>query len=360
MPGAVSKAENRLSIPACVLVGLPPIAIGAGFYVLDGGDGVLSLASTVVVLSGVLSALIARGLSATAAPTVERVDDVSSPKAAAMTPDLAVANAKTLEASAAADAAYQRIRDASQGFARQITEAIASVERARDVATSGFDAVATLNESISGLSGSLTSIGARAGDGARLAEDVNPPAGSASHHLVRLRDAVARIGNTLHGIRSISEQTNLLALNAAIEAAHAGEAGRGFAVVASEVRAMATETNRASDEIAALIDTMQSATSAATITTRQLEERLVAISSTNAAIVTVVGDQKEMLGALKDNVTALDDWRTSLGERCGAVFAALESAQNEAGRLVTDADLLHAMVSKPADQLSEAAEMRRR
>ena len=73
-------------------------------------------------------------------------------------------------------------------------------------------------------------------------------------------EAAQKIGDVLTFINTIASQTNLLALNATIEAARAGEAGKGFAVVASEVKQLATQTAKATEEIAGQIKAIQTTT----------------------------------------------------------------------------------------------------
>jgi len=83
------------------------------------------------------------------------------------------------------------------------------------------------------------------------------------NNVSRLANNSHSIGEILQVIRDVAEQTGMLSLNAAIIAAQAGEHGKAFSVVADEVNSLAGRTHRSTQEIAKLVQAVQTDTAAA-------------------------------------------------------------------------------------------------
>src|SRR3954471_2948096 len=118
----------------------------------------------------------------------------------------------------------------------------------------------------------------------------------------QLSSGASRIGDVVKLIRAIAEQTNLLALNATIEAARAGEAGRGFAVVASEVKTLASQTAKATEEIATQIGAIQGSTEQAVEAIRQISGVMADISGFTSTIAASVEEQSASTQEIGRNV----------------------------------------------------------
>lgn len=117
-----------------------------------------------------------------------------------------------------------------------------------------------------------------------------------------LAQAGQQISDVAKLISEIASQTNLLALNATIEAARAGEAGKGFAVVAGEVKNLAAQTAKATDEIAANINAIQTASKEAVSAIGDIDKTIRQVEETTTTISAAVEEQSAATGEIGRNI----------------------------------------------------------
>ena len=219
---------------------------------------------------------------------------------------------KTSEVASAAEQSATAMRDAAMtaaGLIRAIEEARREVDVASDVATRA-----------AGQSANALAVSEALSDHARAIESI------------------------LGLIRDIAGQTNLLALNATIEAARAGEAGRGFAVVAQEVKNLASQTARATDDIAQKIGAIQNATRQAVEANGSIRDTVGEVENLAARIREAMDNQAQTVtmitAAVDETALTADSMSTTIASiREDTETVAIEIDRLEEGFSAVDGQL---------------------
>jgi methyl-accepting chemotaxis protein len=375
---AVSDVEEKrslwisMSLTAAVLA----VLVGSALFSL------FNIARPIRRIGEVLLEL-ANGTKAVDIPYAQRGDEVGDNARAAQTfkenllrLEKMEGEQKAVEARAASrrKAEMAKLADEFQAAVGNIVDTVSTASTELEAAASTLTTTAETTQQLSGLvasaseqasanvqsvaaateemNASVSEIARQVQNSSGIALDAVRQAERTDARIAELLNAASRIGDVVKLITAIAEQTNLLALNATIEAARAGEAGKGFAVVAQEVKALASQTAKATDEIGTQIAAMQTATQDSVAAIKEISTTISKISEISTMIAAAVEEQgattQEIARNVQEtahgttqvatNITEVNRGASETGTASAQVLSSAQSLARESNRLKTEVD----------------------
>jgi methyl-accepting chemotaxis protein len=251
-----------------------------------------------------------------------------------------------------------RLRDSAGGMREASVSMSSATEQTRnrvaDTAdgaqqnSSNLAAVAAATEE---MTASVTEISRQVAEAARAAQDAVERAHATGSTVRGLAEAADQIGDVVRLITDIAGQTNLLALNATIEAARAGDAGKGFAVVASEVKALASQTARATEQISTQITAIQAATGDAVGAVQEVANAIQRVNGVASAIAAAVEEQDAVTRDISASVQSVARQNDEAARAMREVSDVAEGARASSGTVKTAAETVADVTGRLGEQV---------
>ncbi|MBV9557406.1 MAG: hypothetical protein JO254_10025, partial [Pseudolabrys sp.] len=232
-------------------------------------------------------------------------------------------------------AEVKRTADTVAELSKSAQASAAGTERVDGAAASVSENIQTVAAAAQELSASINEIGRQIHMTRDIAQQTRNISTQTEARVAALSDSVEAIGSIIEIINSIAEQTNLLALNATIEAARAGEAGRGFSVVASEVKALASQTTKATEDIRKNIEAVRNATLAAVDAVREISKSINGLDESAGTIAAAVEEQNAATSEISRNTTLTAEQTRSITQAITEVSKSV-SGTGQAARHVEE------------------------
>ncbi len=236
-----------------------------------------------------------------------------------------------------ASAELQSTAQSMSSIAEETSSQANAVAAASEQASINVNSVSSATGEMSGSVAEINQQIMRATEAAKKAVD---DVSATSDQMNALAQTANKVGEVISMISDIAEQTNLLALNATIESARAGEAGKGFAVVASEVKALATETTKATEGISELVQEIQTATREAVTSIGVIGEVISQIDETSTAIAAAMEEQGAATQEIARNATDAAAGTNEVSSSIAGVTQASQETGTAAGQVTTAAEEL--------------------
>jgi methyl-accepting chemotaxis protein len=213
-------------------------------------------------------------------------------------------------------------------------EADSQMVAAAGAATQTSQNVTTVAAAVEELSRSLDFVFKQITDADGAVANASETAREAVTTIEPLAEAAKYIGDVVDLIQQITGQTNLLALNATIEAARAGVAGRGFAVVAAEVKAMATQTEKATQEINAKISDVKQAIDPSLRAIRGIAEVMANVRKVTSEVLHAIEQQARATMEISDNVRGTASTTEQMAHNISSTASTVSGTKSSAAELI--------------------------
>ncbi len=242
-----------------------------------------------------------------------------------MTSDFAT---KLGQVSAALASSAQDMRSSAQGLTAAANAAAGQASEVAQASNESAGSVQSVAAATEQINASIAEIARQVVEVNNVTRAAVEDATQTTRTMDGLQGAATRIEEVVTLIQGIAAQTNLLALNATIEAARAGEAGKGFAVVASEVKTLATQTGRATEDIAAQVASIQRETGAAVSAINRIAYTIDKIGEITTALAAAIEEQQASTNEIARRVQDVANGTQAV---CNAVQGVSEAAANTGG-----------------------------
>jgi methyl-accepting chemotaxis protein len=248
-----------------------------------------------------------------------------------------------VETVSSASTELQTTAQSMSSIAEETSSQATSVAAATEEASTN---VATVSSATEELSSSIGDINSRVSRASEISSQAVTEVSKTERQMSQLAQTAEKIGEVISMISDIAEQTNLLALNATIESARAGEAGKGFAVVASEVKALASETAKATDSISGLIKEIQDQTRTSVTSIAEIGSIISTINETSVEIAAAMDQQDGATREIARNVTEASKGTQAVAESVTGVTQASQETGAAASQVTMAAGELSDQAAK--------------
>jgi methyl-accepting chemotaxis protein len=299
---------------------------------IDRGDEVGVMAKTVQVFKD--NAIRIRGLEQVEAEAQQRAADERRQAMHDIAGDFERSVSGIVQSVASAAQNMQTTAQSMTSTASDASSRAATVGAASESASTTVGTVAAAAEE---LSSSVGEIARQVAQSREVASRAVSDAEQTNATVQLLSTGAEKIGEVVQLIHSIASQTNLLALNATIEAARAGESGRGFAVVASEVKALASQTAKATEEISAQVAAMQASTANAVHSISGISDTIAKMSEITLAISGAVEEQGAATREIARNIQSVAAGSSEISDHIGGVAEAAAATGEAASQVLGNA-----------------------